>query len=77
MAISLGSLLVVAEAITLSAIERKESRGAHTRDDYPKEDPEQASFNLVVAGDAEGQLRLRKEPRPPMPEELRRIIEEA
>ncbi len=76
MAISLGPLLVVAEAIALSALERRESRGAHTRDDYPKEDPHQASFNLVVSADLQGRPQLRKEPRPEMPQELKKILEE-
>ena len=44
----LGNLLIVSEAITRSAIERKESRGGHFRQDYPDKDPAYATFNIVV-----------------------------
>ncbi len=77
LAMDLRSLLTVAEGIALSALERKESRGAHTREDYPKEDPEQAKFNLVVRRNSDGEPVLEKVPRPELPEEVRKILEEA
>ena len=46
-ALDLDNLLTVSEAITRCALERKESRGGHFRDDYPDKDPEFATFNLV------------------------------
>ena len=47
-ALDLHNLLTVSEAITLSAIERKESRGGHFREDYPDKDPAFATFNIVT-----------------------------
>ena len=47
-ALDLDNLLTVSEAITRAAIERKESRGGHFRDDYPDKDPAFAKFNIVV-----------------------------
>jgi succinate dehydrogenase / fumarate reductase flavoprotein subunit len=75
-ALDLQNLLVVSEAITRSALERKESRGAQFRDDYPVKDPEFAKFNFVTWRDPDGQMQTRREPLPQMPEELKKIIEE-
>ena len=44
LALDLRSLLTVSECVALAAIERRESRGGHTRDDYPKPDPELAEI---------------------------------
>jgi succinate dehydrogenase / fumarate reductase, flavoprotein subunit len=75
-ALDLDSLLTVSEAITRCAIERKESRGGHFRDDYPDKDPAYGAFNFVVKKDAGGQMQLSREPIPPMPAELKAVIEE-
>jgi succinate dehydrogenase / fumarate reductase flavoprotein subunit len=75
-ALDLHNLLTVSEAITLCAIERKESRGGHFRDDYPDKDPQAAKFNLVTARGAGGSMNLRREPIAPMPPELTQVIEE-
>ena len=48
LALDLHSLLSFAEAATVAAIERKESRGGHTRDDYPNTDPKFAKINVVI-----------------------------
>jgi succinate dehydrogenase / fumarate reductase flavoprotein subunit len=53
-ALELGFMLDCAEAITLSALERKESRGAHSRTDYPDRDDENWLFHLTVQQDGEG-----------------------
>ena len=75
-ALDLAPLLTVSEAIALAARERKESRGAHTRNDYQDKDPEWGKFNLVVEKAADGSMQVRKEPIEPIPETLAKIIEE-
>ncbi len=75
-AIDLNNLLMVSEIIALSALERQESRGGHFRDDFPNKSPEFGKFNIVVRQDAHGAPNLERVPIPPMPEELKQIIEE-
>jgi succinate dehydrogenase / fumarate reductase, flavoprotein subunit len=75
-ALDLENLLTVSEAITLAAIERKESRGGHFRDDYPDKDAASAQFNLVAFRGADGHMQLRRRPIPPLPPELATVIEE-
>jgi succinate dehydrogenase / fumarate reductase, flavoprotein subunit len=75
-AIDLQNLIVVSEIIALSALERKESRGAQFRDDYPTKSEEYGGFNIVAWKSAAGEIKLRREPIPPMPEELKQIIQE-
>jgi succinate dehydrogenase / fumarate reductase flavoprotein subunit len=75
-ALDLRNLLTVSEAITKCAIERKESRGAHFRDDYPNKDEEAAKFNLVTRRAPDGSMSLTREPLPPMTAEMKQIIEE-
>ena len=72
----LGNLLTISEAIARCAIVRTESRGGHFRDDHPEKDPAQAMYNLVVRKSADGTMQLSKEPIPPLPAELARVIEE-
>jgi succinate dehydrogenase / fumarate reductase flavoprotein subunit len=71
----LRSLLAVAEAATLSALECKESRGGHTRDDYPDPDPKYGTVNVVTRAH-NGTASVSLEPLPAMPEELKKIVEE-
>jgi succinate dehydrogenase / fumarate reductase flavoprotein subunit len=75
LALDLHSLLAFSEAATLGAIERKESRGGHTRDDYPNTDAKFAKVNVVVRKKS-GAFALSQEPLPEMPEELRALLEE-
>jgi len=75
-ALDLDNLLVVAEAITRSALARKESRGGHFRDDFPDKDPAYGTFNIVVQQNADGQMSLSREALAPMPPELKAVIEE-
>ena len=75
-ALDLRNLLTVSEAITRCAMERKESRGGHFRDDYPDKDPAYATFNFVVKKDTSGEMSLARAPIPPMPKELEAVIEE-
>jgi succinate dehydrogenase / fumarate reductase, flavoprotein subunit len=74
-AVDLHNLLDVAEAITLSAIERRESRGGHFREDYPDKVGEFGTVNVMVKRGADG-IDVSRVPIPEMPPELRQIIEE-
>lgn len=75
-ALDLHNLLVVSEAIARAAIERKESRGGHFRDDFPDKDPEYAKFNFAVKKSADGGMEINRIPIPEMPAELKAVIEE-
>jgi succinate dehydrogenase / fumarate reductase flavoprotein subunit len=75
-AIDLKHLLTVSEAITRSAIERKESRGGHFRDDFPNKNAGDGKMNIVIRKDADGSMRTRREPIPEMPDHLKQVIEE-
>jgi succinate dehydrogenase / fumarate reductase, flavoprotein subunit len=75
-ALDLNHLLTVSEAITLSALERKESRGGHFRDDFPNKDAPSGKMNIVVYKDSDGSMRTRREPISPMPPDLKQVIEE-
>ena len=75
-ALDLKNLLTVSEAIARSALERKESRGGHFREDYPDKDPSFGTFNFVVTKGQGGAMEISRRPIPPMPDELRAVIEE-
>ncbi len=74
--LDLRNLLAVSEAITLSAIERKESRGGHFRDDYPEKDPAFGTFNVSTERASDGSMKVTRIPIPEMPAELKQVIEE-
>jgi succinate dehydrogenase / fumarate reductase flavoprotein subunit len=75
-ALDLQNLLTVSEAITRAAIERKESRGAHFRDDFPGKSAEEGKVNIIIRKTAGGAMSVTREPVPPMNDELKQIIEE-
>jgi succinate dehydrogenase / fumarate reductase flavoprotein subunit len=75
-ALDLENLLTVTEAVARCALERKESRGGHFREDFPDKDPECAKWNSVVSRGADGSMQFRKEPIKDLPAELKRVIEE-
>jgi succinate dehydrogenase / fumarate reductase flavoprotein subunit len=75
-ALDLQHLLTVSEAILRAALERKESRGGHFRDDYPEKSPEFGGVNLVLEADSRGAMAVRRVPIPPVPDELQRVIQE-
>ncbi len=75
--VDLNSLLTVSEAIALSAIERKESRGGHFRDDYPDKDADHfAKVNIRVRKGEDGSMQIDQLPIPELPAELLQVIEE-
>ncbi|HEV2178979.1 MAG TPA: fumarate reductase/succinate dehydrogenase flavoprotein subunit [Gemmatimonadaceae bacterium] len=75
-ALDLGNLLTIAEAITRCALERRESRGGHFRDDYPSKDASYGTFNIVIRKATDGSMQLSREPIAPMPDALRAVIAE-
>ena len=75
-ALDLEPLLTVSEAVAAAARERKESRGAHTRNDYQEKDPNWGKANLVLEKADDGTMRIRREEIEPPPPELAKIIEE-
>ena len=77
LALDLRSMLTVATLITQGALIRQESRGGHTRDDFP--DPDYAHWgkvNLVQRDMGGGQIAIREEPLPEMPADLAKLFEE-
>ncbi len=75
-ALDLANLLIVSEAVARAAINRRESRGGHFRDDYPEKDPAAAQYSIVIQKGADGTMALERAPIPPMPADLERIIQE-
>jgi succinate dehydrogenase / fumarate reductase flavoprotein subunit len=76
LALDLESMLACAQCTTLGAIERRESRGGHTREDYPKPDPELEKLNMVTRLH-DGEIVVVPELKPVMPSELAELFEEA
>ena len=74
--IDLRNLLDVSEAIALSAIERKESRGGHFREDYPDKVAEFGTFNIATERQADGSMKVSRIPLKDIPAELEQVIEE-
>ncbi len=78
LALDLHNMLLVSEAIAKAALAREESRGGHTRDDFPKPSPEWGGKNLVVRLDDSGSgVGLVEQPLPEMPAELQKYFEES
>jgi succinate dehydrogenase / fumarate reductase, flavoprotein subunit len=71
----LRHMLTVSEAVARSALTRAESRGAHSRLDHPKLDPELGRVNTAVSRGADGRMQVRKTPLPEVPAELRAILD--
>ncbi|HEV2045665.1 MAG TPA: fumarate reductase/succinate dehydrogenase flavoprotein subunit [Chthoniobacterales bacterium] len=75
-ALDLKNVLTVSEAIARAAIERKESRGAQFREDYPDKDPALGKVTTLISKAKDGSMQVRLDPLPEMPDYLKRIIEE-
>jgi succinate dehydrogenase / fumarate reductase flavoprotein subunit len=75
-ALDIQNLLTVSEIIARAALERKESRGGHFRDDFPEKDPNYGKFNIVIKRGSSGEMLVTREPIPEMREDLKKIIEE-
>jgi succinate dehydrogenase / fumarate reductase flavoprotein subunit len=75
-AIDLGNLMTVSEAIARAAVERKESRGAQFREDYPDKSDECAKFNILLRKGRDGHMQVIREPVKPLPPELQQVVDE-
>jgi succinate dehydrogenase / fumarate reductase flavoprotein subunit len=75
-AMDLKHLLTVSEAITRSAIERKESRGGHFRDDFPNKNAADGKLSIVIGKGTDGSMQVRRERISEMPDHLKQVIEE-
>src|SRR3954464_1772639 len=75
-AMDLRNLLIVSEAITRAALARQESRGAQFREDFPDKDAEWGKCNIMVKRDGDGAMAVEKRPLPPLPDELKAVVEE-
>jgi succinate dehydrogenase / fumarate reductase flavoprotein subunit len=75
-ALDLKNLLTVSEAITRAALERRESRGAQFREDYPDKDERFSKVNTIIRKAADGTMEVQLDPLPEMPDYLKQIIEE-
>ena len=74
--IDLRNLLDVSQAIAVSAIERKESRGGHFREDFPEKLAEFSTFNISTKRQSDGSMKVSRVPLTEMPAELKQVIEE-
>jgi succinate dehydrogenase / fumarate reductase flavoprotein subunit len=77
LSIDLQNMLLVSECIATAALERQESRGGHTREDFPGPDPAWGVKNLALTLDPEtGEVVLRRQPLPTMPDELKELFDD-
>ena len=77
LALDLRNILLIAECVALAALERQESRGGHTRDDYPAMSPEWRKVNLVCSLDGGGRVVLCRQPIPPIRPDLLALFDVA
>ncbi|MFC4067541.1 fumarate reductase/succinate dehydrogenase flavoprotein subunit [Actinoplanes subglobosus] len=75
LALDLRNMLVVSECTAKAALEREESRGGHTREDFPKMSPEWRRVNLVCSLEETGEVHLERKPVPRMRDELFDLFE--
>jgi succinate dehydrogenase / fumarate reductase flavoprotein subunit len=75
-ALDLPNLMTVSEAVVRSALDRKESRGGHFREDYPEKDPAAGKFNVAVRRAEDGSMQLERVPVRELPDELKAVIAE-
>jgi len=74
LALDLHNMLRVSECIARAALERTESRGGHTRDDYPATDDSWGRVNLHCRLDDADGVGIAREPLPQMPDDLRELF---
>ena len=74
LALDLDNMLLVSEAIARAALQREESRGGHTREDFPKMDATWRQVNSIATWNGDS-MTVVKQPLPPMPKELAGLFE--
>jgi succinate dehydrogenase / fumarate reductase flavoprotein subunit len=77
LALDLRNMLVVSQCTAKAALEREESRGGHTREDFPKMSPQWRRVNLVCSLDDAGDVVLERKPVPKMPADLITLFDRA
>ncbi len=75
LALDLRNMLAVCRCVALAALERTESRGGHTREDFPAMDPQWRGVNLICALDDDGAVQLRRQPVPEIRQDLLELFE--
>jgi succinate dehydrogenase / fumarate reductase, flavoprotein subunit len=76
LALDLRNILLISEAVAKAALEREESRGGHTRNDFPATSPEWGKINLAISlNDAGDGVTLQRKELPVMPDELKAFFE--
>jgi succinate dehydrogenase / fumarate reductase flavoprotein subunit len=79
LALDLTNMLIVSECIAKAALEREESRGGHTRDDFPGPDEKWGAINLVLTLSDAGAgttVELKHQPLPVMPDDLQPLFDD-
>jgi succinate dehydrogenase / fumarate reductase flavoprotein subunit len=77
LALDLRNMLLVSQSVARAALERQESRGGHTRDDFPKSDSAWGTLNVVVRLGPDDALTIDRQPLLPPPPELAALLEES
>jgi succinate dehydrogenase / fumarate reductase flavoprotein subunit len=75
LALDLTNMIDISEAVTRAALERTESRGGHTREDFPDSDPKWGKLNVVIRKRGDG-VEVVREPLPEVPDELKELLKE-
>jgi succinate dehydrogenase / fumarate reductase flavoprotein subunit len=75
LSLDLANMLIVSECIAKAALEREESRGGHTRDDFPQPDPKWGGLNLALTLRGET-VDLKHQPLPQMPDQLKELFDQ-
>ena len=68
-------MIAVSECVARAALIRQESRGGHTRDDFPTPTPEWGALN-VICSEVDGSVSLTRQPLPQMPDDLATLFQE-